>query len=93
MKLTGDVLIGDVADLKEQLLECLSAKRLTIDLADVTDCDTAGVQLIVSLCKGARASGRDMTVVGVSTAVRTAVDRAALDFEAWFSSSQEGQHA
>ncbi len=90
-QLTGDLLIGDVAEAKKQLHECLTAqKKLTLDLEGVGDCDTAGVQLLIAFIKGAKSAGVDLTIGGVSLGIRTAVDRAALDYEAWFCSVEEG---
>ena len=42
--------INQVSELRDEIIKLLSEeKKLKLDLKDVTECDTAGVQMLVSL--------------------------------------------
>ena len=65
LKLDGDVTIGRVAAVREALMGGLErSARLTVDLAGVTDVDTAGLQMIISLQKTAEKQGRLLYITG-----------------------------
>lgn len=77
--LEEDVSIVQVAILKEAWLPVLdSGKDITIDASAVEDIDTAGLQLLLSLVKTAKDSGRSVTWDGPSEAVINAVKETSL---------------
>jgi anti-anti-sigma factor len=92
-KISGNMLISEVTALKEQLLDFLKVGgRLALDLGDVYDCDTAGVQLLLSACKSAEASGKTLTIESVSTKVQEAVALAAMDYDVLGTADKENRN-
>ena len=73
LRLDGELTIYRTAELRlvlQQALAGLSAGAgLEVNLADVTEMDSAGVQLLLAAKKSARASGRELRVAGRSAAV------------------------
>jgi len=79
-ELTGEFTVCEVAALHSELLACLTSKsRVVIDLSQVTDCDTAGLQLLCAAHKMALARDAQLSLFGHSRAIRLAADRAGLD--------------
>jgi len=77
--LEEDVSIVQVAVLKEAWLPVLdSGKDINIDASAVEDIDTAGLQLLLSLVKTAKDSGRSVTWQEPSEAVINAVKETSL---------------
>lgn len=73
--LSGDLTIYAAAEMKPRLCEVLSQRSrvLFLDLSEVGDCDTAGVQLLLGAWRAAGAAGREFAVVEPSDAVRDAL--------------------
>lgn len=68
--IVGEMTIYRAAELKDVLLQALQAPRpLEVDLAEVTDIDSAGVQLLMMAKQAARAQGTDLRLVRHSPAV------------------------
>jgi anti-anti-sigma factor len=70
--LDGELTIYRAAELREFLLGELSRTfdPVTIDLSNVTELDSAGVQLLLAADAAARAAGRTVELHGPSEAVR-----------------------
>lgn len=74
--IVGDLRIATVADAKPELVAALAAcEAIQIDLSDVGQIDTAGIQLLLMVRAGARAKGKGFAVVGQTESFRTALDR------------------
>jgi anti-anti-sigma factor len=70
LHLDGELTIYRAAELKPQLLQALqAARRLEVDLAGVTEVDTAGLQLLMLLKREAAAAERELVLAGHSQAV------------------------
>jgi anti-anti-sigma factor len=70
LRLDGELTIYHAAELKPRLLEALhAAPRLEVDLAGVTEIDTAGLQLLMLLKREAAAGERALVLAGHSQAV------------------------
>lgn len=71
--IAGELTIYRAAELapalKAALADVVAGADLEIDLAQVTEMDSAGAQLLMSARKTARASHRDVRLVGHSRAV------------------------
>lgn len=69
---SGDMTIYHAAVMKDALLaEASDVKSdLSLDLANVTELDTCGVQMILVLRRHAQAAGHDLTIAATSPAVR-----------------------
>jgi anti-anti-sigma regulatory factor len=67
LKIAGDLRIDDVSQLHEILRECaFNQAELSLDLAEVTACDTASLQLLMSALKTAATLGKPFRIVAAS---------------------------
>ena len=55
--------------------------RIKIDLNSITDCDTAGIQLLYSLKKSCLDAGKEISLINPSDAVTDALDRMSMSWE------------
>ena len=75
LTLTEDLTIYHALDQKNTLLDALAASdELELDLLPVSDMDTAGLQLLILLKKEAERSGKRVSIVAHSQAVRAVID-------------------
>lgn len=73
--LLGELTLGGAVELKDVLLRALeSSAELELDLLNVTRVDTAGVQLLLMLQRGAEAADKRLVLLGYSLAVEEALD-------------------
>jgi anti-sigma B factor antagonist len=73
LKLSGAIQINVVDELRAALLGFLcTTSRPVVDLSEVTECDTAALQLLVSASRTAKLSIKPLELVGLSAAVREA---------------------
>ena len=76
---SGALDIYDVESLREVLLRELTKRaELVLDLTGVTECDTAGVQLICAARKSAEKSGKRLKLERPSSAFVTCCERLGL---------------
>ncbi len=70
MRIEGEMTIYRAIELKQHLLaELEKSAALELDLADVTEFDTAGVQLLILACRTAQRMRRKLRLVAQSPAV------------------------
>jgi anti-sigma B factor antagonist len=75
LSLTEDLTIYHALDQKTILLDALAATdELELDLLQVSEIDTAGLQLLLLLKKEAQRSGKRISIVAHSQSVRTVID-------------------
>ena len=75
LTLTEDLTIYHALDQKNTLLDALAASdELELDLLPVSEMDTAGLQLLILLKKEAQRSGKRVSIVAHSQAVRAVID-------------------
>ncbi len=75
LSLTEDLTIYHALDQKNILLDELAATSdLELDLLQVSDIDTAGLQLLILLKKEAQRTGKRVSIVAHSQAVRSLID-------------------
>ena len=74
---TGSSLsISNVAMIHSKIIEAYKKfNRIEIDLSDITDCDTAGIQLLYSLKKSCLDAGKEVSLINPSDAVTDALER------------------
>ena len=73
--LTEDLTIYHALEQKHRLLDALgSTDELELDLMQVGDIDTAGLQLLILLKKEAQRTGKRLAIVAHSQAVRAVID-------------------
>jgi anti-sigma B factor antagonist len=75
LKISGDMSIYHAPELKSALLEALAeCEELDINLAEVSDMDTAGFQLLVMAKRSALAAGKQLTLSAHSPVVIEVLD-------------------
>ena len=75
LTLAENLTIYHALDQKQQLLDALSnADELELDLMQVGEIDTAGLQLLILLKKEAQRAGKRLSIVAHSQAVRAVID-------------------
>jgi anti-sigma B factor antagonist len=77
-RIDGELTIYRAAELCDALKAVMAGvpdgDELAVDLSDVTEMDSAGVQLLMAAKKTARASGRDVRITGRSPAVEEVLE-------------------
>jgi anti-anti-sigma regulatory factor len=62
-KLSGTLCIDDANSLREALLGCFADPGgVILDVGEVSECDTTGLQLLISAQRTAAAQGRDFCI-------------------------------
>ncbi len=81
IKISGDCTIFHVAEAKSTLLHNIAKldRKVTLDLDDVTELDTAGVQLLLMLNKRVLAAGGKLRISALSAAAKQVFDALNLD--------------
>lgn len=76
LAIRGEFTIFTAQDLKDRLMTAIDAgpTEITIDLADVTEIDTAGIQLMLLTKREAAAAGKNARFVRHSDAVLDLID-------------------
>lgn len=75
LPLADDLTIYHALELKQKLLDALAANdELELDLSQVNEIDTAGLQLLLLLKKEAQRAGKRAVIVAHSQAVRSLID-------------------
>ncbi len=76
LALEGELTIYGAAELQTRLVAALAdaPEGLDIDLAGVTELDSAGVQLLMATHRAARVSGRTVSLHAPSDAVRDVIE-------------------
>jgi len=77
-RIDGELTIYRAAELCDALKTVMAGvpggHELGVDLSDVTEMDSAGVQLLMAAKKTARASGRELRITGRSPAVEEVLE-------------------
>ncbi|ARP83521.1 hypothetical protein CAL12_23745 [Bordetella genomosp. 8] len=83
LRLDGELTIYTAQDVRQRLLQALSADdapaALRLDLRDVTEADTAGLQLLLAARAYARARGREVRLAGMAPSVESAIQLLGLE--------------
>ncbi len=75
LRLEGSLTVYEVGEMREVLLTSLEEDQdLFVDITGITDCDTTGVQLLVSARKKAGNDKKKFVITGASDAVRKAAE-------------------
>ncbi len=91
LKLTGEITVYEVDDLRNELLDYLGNNDNPVfDLSELGECDTAGIQVLYSAKKTVIDQEKKFTVSGMSDAFRNSMDRIGLDGEDFLKADKEG---
>ena len=75
VSIDGELTIFTAADLKARLLAALDdSSAIEVDLAQVTEMDSAGLQLLIATKRQAGASGKAIRFLGHSPAVQDVLE-------------------
>lgn len=81
-KIEGALSVYEVGALRDELLRYLVENDgLDLDLSNVSECDAAGVQFLVSAQKTFDVAGKKLTLCEVSEAVKETASRTGIDSE------------
>jgi anti-sigma B factor antagonist len=82
IKLEGKLSIYDVGATRERLIAALKdADFLEIDMTEIQECDTSGLQIICSARKTAEHRGGHMIITGMSKVVEDIILKTGITFE------------
>ena len=74
--------IFNAASIHEKITEAYTKyESIEIDLKDITDCDTAGIQLLYSLQKSCLNNGKKISLINPSDAVTSALERMSMSWD------------
>lgn len=77
--------VFEIADIKKEIIKPLSQETvLELDLSEVEECDTAGIQLLLSLMKSARDKENNISFINISDAIRNTAIGIGIDPEESF---------
>ena len=74
LRIIGDLRIPDVAELREDILPCLAShEHVSMDLRDVGEVDTAGLQLLLCVSRSTTSAGNRISIENIpQTVISTA---------------------
>ena len=65
-----ELVINAVSEIREKMLQILTEKdSIDLDLGSISECDTAGVQLIISLLKYGEKRNKTISILNATNAV------------------------
>ncbi len=80
VKIKGAMSVEEAAELGKALLKSITGNSgIELDLREVDDCDTAGIQLICSAEKTAKASKKDFSITACSDHVKAVAESIGLN--------------
>jgi anti-sigma B factor antagonist len=74
LRLTGELTIYSAGEARKELEACLGAPSLSLDLSEIEEIDTSGVQILLWLKREASGKGHTVSLVRHSGAVIEAFD-------------------
>lgn len=93
VQLVGALTVDAVEPLRQELLPCLSVTGLlTVDGAQITDCDTAGAQLLFAFIRTLRAQGQAPAGLQLAAPIHETLRRIGLSLAAHEATTEGGQH-
>ena len=82
IEIEASLTIFNVAELQNQILKILkNSNKIEVDLKDITECDTAGIQLLYSLKKSCLSEGKDFSLLNPSDDFNEALNRMSIPLE------------
>ncbi|MBN1847256.1 MAG: STAS domain-containing protein [Deltaproteobacteria bacterium] len=80
--LEGALMIHEAMEIYQKYAQAFEGSdEIFLDLSSITDCDTAGVQLLYCIFKSAKESGKKISFPGFSQTVQYAADRIGLEWD------------
>ena len=89
LKIKGALSVYEAASIRDELAACFkSYDRVILDLSEITDCDTAGVQLMLSALRTAKDTSKAFEVSETPDSVRKGIVNMGLRIADLFCNSQ-----
>jgi len=86
LRLNGNLTIYEISDIQKEIINSFAGDmNLEIDLSGVEECDTAGIQVLLSLASSAKDIKKKFTVLKISDAVIKVARELAIDLDESFS--------
>ncbi len=83
LSIEGEMTIADATTLRDEMVACFNYyEGLILDLHEVSECDTAGIQLLCSAGLTAESTGKSFSVTRASISSMSTLERAGFDLEA-----------
>lgn len=74
LALSGDLVISELEPVQARMIDALASYAdITLDLAEVNSCDTAGLQFLYAAARQSQADGRALHIATPSPAVEDAI--------------------
>lgn len=74
LALSGDLVISELESVQARMIDVLASYAdITLDLAEVNSCDTAGLQFLYATARQSQADGRRLQIAATSSAVDDAI--------------------
>ena len=90
LRLEGVLTVYEVAELRETLITALEEKDgIVLDLSNVTDIDTTGIQLLCSAYRTAKDAKKGFTIIGANDTFRDVISRIGLNSEGFLACVEE----
>ncbi len=87
-RIDGPLTVYEVSAFRRELLDYVNAREgVLLDLEGITDCDTAGVQLLFAATRAVVESGKKINVSHIPETVQQAAARIGLDAESFLSNA------
>lgn len=82
MEIGSSLTVYNIAELHDKFKEIINnSDRVEIDLENITDCDTSGIQLLYSLKKSCLNKDKEISIINPSAAVNEALNRISMTWE------------
>ncbi len=83
LSIEGEMTIADAAVFRNEMVQCFNDyEGLILDLHEVSNCDTAGIQLLCSARLTAESTGKSFNVTRASMSSMSELERAGFDPDA-----------
>lgn len=91
LEIAGNLKLYEIISVKQKLLDTLAdGNDLVLDLEKVRECDTSGIQLLISVFHTAGLKGKSIVVSGCSDTLRHAAERSGFNMESIFTVENTG---
>lgn len=85
LKIDGTLTVYEAPEIRKKLLQSFEKENIvTLDLKYVSDCDTAGVQLLYCALRTALKADKKVYVSGISEAIKRAANGIGLELGEFF---------
>lgn len=82
VEIGSSLTISNIAELHSKFKKIINnSDRINIDLNNIDDCDTSGIQLLYSIKKSCLERKKEITIINPSAAINEALNRISITWE------------